>query len=175
MSTQAFKEIYYPNQTNTLSWEYFLMSLTMKIRSNLERIVVCKSMLSCAVCKPKNKKKNLRILQTRLGKTIILTKKSTRCQTLRSSYRPEGGLAAARTEVLEFRTVVIPAFAMEMVCCSIASWIATLYAWKNLLSNSIHQEELDSLYPMILIWITYLPVSSCQIHQYTQRLHQPKP
>lgn len=41
--------------------------------------------------------------------------------TLRSSYRPDGGLAAASTEVLELRTVVIPALAMDMVCCSMAS------------------------------------------------------
>ena len=36
------------------------------------------------------------------------------------------GFAAANTEVRELRTVVIPALAIEMVCCSIASWIATL-------------------------------------------------
>ena len=46
--------------------------------------------------------------------------------TFRSSYRPDGGFAAANTEVRELRTVVIPALAIEMVCCSIASWIATL-------------------------------------------------
>ena len=38
-----------------------------------------------------------------------------------SSYLPHTGLAAAKTLVLELRTVVIPAFAIEMVCCSIAS------------------------------------------------------
>jgi hypothetical protein len=31
------------------------------------------------------------------------------------------GLAAARTDVLELRIVVMPAFAMEIVYCSIAS------------------------------------------------------
>lgn len=36
------------------------------------------------------------------------------------------GLAAANTEVREFRIVVIPALAIEMVYCSIASWMATL-------------------------------------------------
>ncbi len=46
--------------------------------------------------------------------------------TIRSSYLPEGGLAAASTAVLELRTVVIPALAMEIVCCSIASCMATL-------------------------------------------------
>ena len=39
----------------------------------------------------------------------------------KSSYRPYNGLAAAKTDVLEFRIVVIPAFAMEMVCYSMAS------------------------------------------------------
>ena len=34
---------------------------------------------------------------------------------------PNIGLAAARTALLAFNTAVIPAFAMEMVCCSIAS------------------------------------------------------
>jgi len=39
----------------------------------------------------------------------------------KSSYLPNTGLAAARTEVLELRIVVIPAFAIEMVYYSIAS------------------------------------------------------
>ena len=33
---------------------------------------------------------------------------------------PEGGLAAASTEVRDFSMVVMPALAMEMVCCSMA-------------------------------------------------------
>jgi hypothetical protein len=36
------------------------------------------------------------------------------------------GLAAARTDVLEFKIVVIPALAIEIVYYSMASWIATL-------------------------------------------------
>jgi hypothetical protein len=36
------------------------------------------------------------------------------------------GFAAARTEVLEFRIVVIPALAILIVYCSMASWMATL-------------------------------------------------
>jgi hypothetical protein len=44
----------------------------------------------------------------------------------KSSYLPNIGLAAASTEVLEFRIVVIPALAIEIVYCSIASWMATL-------------------------------------------------
>ena len=36
------------------------------------------------------------------------------------SYRPDGGLAAASTEVLDLSMVVMPAFATEMVCCSMA-------------------------------------------------------
>jgi hypothetical protein len=42
-----------------------------------------------------------------------------------SSQRPKTELAAARTEVRELRVVVMPALATEMVCCSIASWMAT--------------------------------------------------
>jgi len=34
----------------------------------------------------------------------------------------EGGLAAASTAARELSTVVMPAFAMLMVCCSMASW-----------------------------------------------------
>lgn len=45
------------------------------------------------------------------------------------------GLAAARIEALEFSLVVIPAFATLIVCCSIASWMATL-SWGFILSNS---------------------------------------
>lgn len=53
----------------------------------------------------------------------------------KSSYLPNIGLAAAKTEVLELRIVVIPAFAIEIVYCSMASWIATL-SWGLILSNS---------------------------------------
>jgi len=40
-------------------------------------------------------------------------------------YRPPTGLAAARILVRAFKVACIPALAMEMVCCSMASWIAT--------------------------------------------------
>ena len=36
--------------------------------------------------------------------------------------RPDGGLAAANTEVRDFSIVVIPALATDIVCCSIAWW-----------------------------------------------------
>jgi hypothetical protein len=36
-------------------------------------------------------------------------------------YRPYNGLAAAKIEVLAFKLVVIPAFAIETVCCYITS------------------------------------------------------
>lgn len=39
----------------------------------------------------------------------------------KSSYLPKRGFAAARTEVLELRIVVIPALAIEIVYYSIAS------------------------------------------------------
>ena len=39
--------------------------------------------------------------------------------------RPPSGLAAARIEARALRVAWIPALAMEMVCCSIASCMAT--------------------------------------------------
>ena len=54
---------------------------------------------------------------------------------LRSSYRPKMGFAAASTDVLAFKMVVMPALAIEMVCCSIASWMATRSS-SRILSNS---------------------------------------
>lgn len=47
-------------------------------------------------------------------------------------------MAAAKIEVREFSTVVIPALAIDMVYYSIASWIATL-SWTLILSNSSMQ------------------------------------
>ena len=41
------------------------------------------------------------------------------------SYLPLFGLAAARIEVRALSVAWIPALAIEMVYCSIASWIAT--------------------------------------------------
>ena len=47
-----------------------------------------------------------------------------------AAHLPLGGLAAASTLVRLLSTVVMPALAMEMVCCSIASWMATFGAAK---------------------------------------------
>lgn len=44
------------------------------------------------------------------------------------SYRPPMGLAAARTAHLACRDVTMPALEMEILCCSIASWILVLSA-----------------------------------------------
>ncbi len=41
------------------------------------------------------------------------------------SYRPPIGLAAARMEARALSVAWMPALEMEMVCCSMASWIAT--------------------------------------------------
>lgn len=41
------------------------------------------------------------------------------------SYLPLIGFAAAKIEALALRVAWIPAFAIEIVCYSIASWIAT--------------------------------------------------
>jgi hypothetical protein len=48
------------------------------------------------------------------------------------------GFAAANIDVLELRTVVMPAFAIEIVCCSMASCIAT-QSCGLILSNSSMQ------------------------------------
>ena len=48
-------------------------------------------------------------------------KRQTSPGLLPSSYRPHIGFAAARTLVRELRIVVIPALAIDIVCCSIAS------------------------------------------------------
>lgn len=55
------------------------------------------------------------------------------------SYRPKIGLAAARMLVLAWRVAWIPAFAMEIVCCYMASWIAT-WSLMSILSNSSMQQ-----------------------------------
>jgi len=44
-------------------------------------------------------------------------------------------LAAANTDVLAFKVVVIPAFAIETVYCSITSWI-DVRSFSSILSNS---------------------------------------
>ena len=44
----------------------------------------------------------------------------------RVSYRPNMGFAAARIDVRAFNVAWIPALVMEVVCCSMASWMA---AW----------------------------------------------
>lgn len=54
-------------------------------------------------------------------------------------YRPNRGLAAASTDVRAFRVVVIPALEIEMVCCSMTSWIAVL-SDSSILSNSSMQQ-----------------------------------
>lgn len=41
------------------------------------------------------------------------------------SYLPKRGFAAARMLVLAFRVAWTPAFAIEIVCCYMASWMAT--------------------------------------------------
>lgn len=50
------------------------------------------------------------------------------------SYRPNIGLAAAKTLVLAFKVAWTPAFAIDIVCCYIASWMAT-WSVSYILSN----------------------------------------
>src|SRR5271156_2334837 len=54
-------------------------------------------------------------------------------------YLPYKGFAAARIEVRAFKVVVIPALEMEMVCCSMTSWIA-VRSESSILSNSSIQQ-----------------------------------
>ena len=59
-------------------------------------------------------------------------------------YRPYRGLAAARIEVRALRVVDIPALFIEMVCCSITSWIAVLSDSSILSNSSIQQMPLSA-------------------------------
>ena len=54
-------------------------------------------------------------------------------------YRPYRGLAAARIEARAFRVVEIPAFEIEIVCCSMTSWMA-VRSDSSILSNSSMQQ-----------------------------------
>ena len=85
----------------------------------------------------------------------MVGRKSMLASPLLSSQRPNTEFAAARTEQRELRVVVIPAFAMEMVCCSMASWIATL-------SDDLHQQHRLSLTPRPLDDYLILSNSSMQ-------------
>lgn len=82
------------------------MSWTIKIQSNLDKIVVC---------------------------SYICYDTSFMWSSL-----PNIGLAAAKMLVLELSRVVIPALATLIVCCSIASWIATLSPDFILSNSSMH-------------------------------------
>jgi hypothetical protein len=79
-----------------------------------------------------------------------------------TSYFDPTGLAAAKMEVLALRVVIMPALAMETVCCSCGSWInikrgkgywdeRTMTSWRTLrvasdiLSNSSMQHTPPSL------------------------------
>mmetsp|Transcript_63592 Transcript_63592/g.201109 ORF Transcript_63592/g.201109 Transcript_63592/m.201109 type:complete len:286 (-) Transcript_63592:1146-2003(-) len=54
-------------------------------------------------------------------------------------HREKAGLAAASTAVRAFREVVMPALAMDTVCCSITSWMA-VRSLSSILSNSSMQQ-----------------------------------
>ena len=58
---------------------------------------------------------------------------------LEGLYRDSLGLAAAKMEVLAFREQTIPFLAIEMVCCSIASWRMDCVP-SSILSNSSMQQ-----------------------------------
>mmetsp|Transcript_19716 Transcript_19716/g.45707 ORF Transcript_19716/g.45707 Transcript_19716/m.45707 type:complete len:229 (-) Transcript_19716:926-1612(-) len=69
---------------------------------------------------------------------IVVWKSMLSTALFMSSYLPNVGLAAASTEVRVLRTVVMPALAIEIVCCSIASWIATRSSGRILSNSSMH-------------------------------------
>mmetsp|Transcript_17301 Transcript_17301/g.35073 ORF Transcript_17301/g.35073 Transcript_17301/m.35073 type:complete len:229 (-) Transcript_17301:785-1471(-) len=69
---------------------------------------------------------------------IVVSKSICSPVLVKSSYVPKRGLAAATTLHRVFSIVVMPALAMEIVCCSIASWMATR-SFKLILSNSSMQ------------------------------------
>ncbi len=60
------------------------------------------------------------------------------CGVFNLLYLPYTGFAAARIDVQAFNQVVIPALAIETVCCSITSCIAT-QSCSSILSNSSMQ------------------------------------
>jgi ABC-type tungstate transport system substrate-binding protein len=55
------------------------------------------------------------------------------------------GFAAANIEVRAFKVACIPAFVMLMVCCSIASCIATYNGRKKLVLKFSHHNEKSGL------------------------------
>lgn len=59
-------------------------------------------------------------------------------------YLPYRGLAAANTDVLAFKVVVIPALAIETVYYSITSWIDVLSLSFILSNSSIQQTPLSA-------------------------------
>ena len=69
-------------------------------------------------------------------------------------YLPEGGLAAARTEVRDLSMVVMPALAMEIVCCSIAC-IAVRLRLKHTRQN-FHDMSMSQAHPIASWYSTTL-------------------
>lgn len=58
-------------------------------------------------------------------------------------YLPNNGLAAAKTAVLAFSVVMIPALVIETVCCSMTSWIAVRSCYYILSNSSIQQTPIS--------------------------------
>ena len=81
----------------------------------------CTFITLLAISKSRLKSRISRTMKIRSNRERMEGKKSMFSMVERvSSYRPYTGFAAANTEQRLFNTVVIPAFAIEMVCCSIA-------------------------------------------------------
>ena len=72
-------------------------------------------------------------LERRVGGNLILS-----TTDIYGLYLELTGFAAARIAVLAFREQIIPAFATDTVCYSIASWRITL-VFSSILSNSSMQ------------------------------------
>ena len=72
-------------------------------------------------------------------------------------------MAAANTDVLAFNVLVIPALAIETVCCYITSWIAVL-SFSSILSNSsIQHTPISAKTKAPASSINYLVNGSCVI------------
>ena len=63
---------------------------------------------------------------------------------IRGLYRPYRGFAAARMDVRAFNVVEMPALLIEIVCCSMTSWIAVRSPSSILSNSSIQQMPLSA-------------------------------
>ena len=90
------------------------------------------------------------------------------------SHLPEGGLAAARTDVRDLSMVVMPALAMEMVCCSMAC-SRGIESCKECGTVWTLFDHNTSQFPTPRGWLPCPRASSCRTHQCKQHRCRPGP